>query len=132
MSVTDPIADMLTRIRNALNAKHETVIVPASKSKVAIAEILKSEGFIRDYEIVRGKTHRAIKIRLKYNDKGQGVVTGLKRISRPGLRKYVPKQEIPKVYGGLGIAILSTPRGVMTGQQAWRQNVGGEVLCYVW
>ena len=132
MSVSDPIADMLTRIRNAVMARHDYVMVPASKMKIAISGILKSEGFIRDYEVLRNKNQRTIKVYLRYDDKGQPIVSGLKRMSKPGLRTYVQKKEIPRVYGGLGIVILSTPRGVMTGQQAWRQNVGGELLCYVW
>jgi len=100
--------------------------------KLAIARILKEEGFITDYEVLRGKPHRVIKIYLKYNDNNQPVVTGLERVSKPGLRVYVQRKEIPRVYGGLGIAIVSTAKGVMTGQQAWRQRVGGELLCYVW
>jgi small subunit ribosomal protein S8 len=131
MTVTDPIADMLTRIRNALMVRHDSVLVPASKMKLSIARILKEEGFINDYEVVRGKPHRVIKVLLKYlNDKP--AISGLKRVSRPGLRVYVQKKEIPRVYGGLGIAIISTSSGVKTGQQAWRQGFGGELLCYVW
>jgi len=130
--MTDPIADMLTRIRNAVLARHDFVLVPASKMKLSIAKILKEEGFIRDYEVLRGKPQRMIKIYLKYTEKKEPVLNGLKRVSKPGLRVYVQRTEIPRVYGGLGIAILSTPKGVMTGQQAWRQKVGGELLCYVW
>ena len=132
MTVTDPIADMLTRIRNAIMVRHDSVLMPSSKLKLAISKILKEEGFINDYEVVRGKPHRTIKIHLKYRDRNQPVVTGLERISKPGLRIYVQKGEVPRVYGGLGIAVLSTPKGVMTGQQAWRQGTGGELLCYVW
>jgi len=132
MTVSDPIADMLTRIRNAIKVRHDIVLVPASKVKLSIARILKEEGFINDCEVVRGKPHRVIKIYLKYDDKNQPVLTGLERVSKPGLRVYVQQKEIPRVYGGLGIAIVSTPKGVMTGQQAWRQGVGGELLCYVW
>jgi small subunit ribosomal protein S8 len=132
MTVSDPIADMLTRIRNAIMARHENVSVPASKMKLAIARILKEEGFIANYEVVRGKQHRVIKIDLKYLGANQPAISGLKRISRPGLRVYVQKKEIPRVYGGLGIAIVSTSKGVRTGQQAWRQGSGGEILCYVW
>ncbi len=128
----DPIADMLTRLRNAVLARHEFVLVPASKMKLSIAKILKDEGFIRDYEVLRGKPQRMLKIYLKYTDKKEPILTGLKRVSKPGLRVYVQRTEIPRVYGGLGIAILSTPNGVMTGEQAWRQKVGGELLCYVW
>jgi small subunit ribosomal protein S8 len=132
MIVTDPIADMLTRIRNALMVRHDSVLVPASKIKLAIARILKEEGFITDYEVVRGKPHRTIKIQLRYLDDNKPAISGLKRISKPGLRVYVQKKEIPRVYGGLGISIISTPNGVRTGQEAWRQGTGGEVLCYVW
>lgn len=132
MSVSDPIADMLTRIRNALMAKHEYVLVPTSRIKLSITRILKEEGFISDYEVLRGKPHRVIKIYLKYMDNNQPVISGLERVSKPGLRVYVQKKEIPRVYGGLGIAILSTSKGVKTGQQAWRLGIGGELLCYVW
>ena len=130
--VTDPIADMLTRIRNAILARHDFVLVPSSKIKLAIARTLREEGFINDYEVLRGKPQRIIKIYLKYGDKKEPVLTGLKRVSKPGLRVYVQRTEIPRVYGGLGIAVLSTPKGVMTGQQAWRQKVGGELLCHIW
>lgn len=132
MNMTDPIADMLTRIRNAVAAKHDTVLVPASKMKISIAKVLKEEGFIRDYELVKEAPQRTLKLYLSYSGKKQSVLTGLKRVSKPGLRVYVQRTEIPRVYGGLGIAILSTPQGVMTGQQAWRHRVGGELLCYVW
>ncbi len=131
MTVTDPIADMLTRIRNAIMVRHDSVLVPASRMKLAITKILKDEGFISDYEVLRDKPHRTIKIYLKYSEKNQPVLTGLERVSKPGLRVYVGRKEIPRVAGGLGIAILSTSRGVMTGQQAWRQGIGGELLCYV-
>jgi small subunit ribosomal protein S8 len=133
MSITDPIADMLTRIRNAIMARHDSVLIPASKTKISIADILKQEGFITDYEVVKGNTpQRVIKIQLKYTEKKEPVLTGLKRVSKPGLRVYVGKGEIPRIYEGLGITILSTPSGVMTGRQAWRKGVGGEVLCYIW
>ena len=132
MTVTDPIADMLTRVRNAVMVRHDSVLVPSSKTKLAIANILKEEGFINDYEVVRDKTHRVIKIYLKYRDRNDPVISGLERVSKPGLRVYVQNKEIPRVYGGLGIAILSTPEGVITGQQAWRRGVGGELLCYIW
>ena len=132
MTISDPIADMLTRIRNAIMARHDSVLIPASRMKLGIARIIKDEGFINDYEVLRGKPHRAIKIYLKYDDKNQPVLSGLERISKPGLRMHVQRKEIPRVYGGLGIAILSTSKGVMTGQQAWRQRIGGELLCYVW
>ena len=132
MTISDPIADMLTRIRNAVMVRHDSVLVPTSKMKMAIAKILKEEGFISDYEVVRGKPHRIIKIHLKYDDKNQWVLSGLERVSRPGLRVYVGWKEIPRVCGGLGVAVVSTSKGVMTGQQAWRQGIGGELLCYVW
>jgi len=129
--ITDPIADMLTRIRNAVMAHHDSVLVPASRIKLSIAKILKDEGFIADYTVLRGRPQRVIKILLKYTD-GRPAIVGLERVSRPGLRMYVGRREIPRVYGGLGIAILSTSKGIMTGQEAWRRNLGGELLCYVW
>ena len=129
--VTDPIADMLTRIRNALMAHHDSVLMPASRIKLPIAKILKDEGFITDYTVLRGKPQRMIKISLKYIN-GHPAIAGLERVSKPGLRLYVGRKEIPRVYGGLGVAILSTSKGLMTGQEAWRRNFGGEMLCYVW
>ena len=132
MTTSDPIADMLTRMRNAIMVRHDSVLVPASKIKMAIANILKEEGFISDFEVMKEKTHKTIKIKLKYTGKKQSMVSGLERVSKPGLRVYVEKTEIPRVYGGLGIAIISTPKGVMTGHQAWQQGIGGELLCYIW
>ena len=132
MTTSDPIADMLTRIRNAIMVRHDQVAIPISKTKMAIAKILKEEGFITDYELPKEKTQRSIKIQLRYTGKNSPMISGLERVSKPGLRVYVEKSEIPRVYGGLGIAILSTPKGLMTGQQAWRQGIGGELLCYVW
>ena len=132
MTVSDPIADMLTRIRNAIMAKHDLVLVPSSRMKLSIARVLREEGFINDYEVLRGKPHRMIKIYLKYDDHSQSVITGLERVSKPGLRVYVERKEIPRVYSGLGIAIVSTSKGIKTGQQAWRQRTGGELLCYIW
>jgi small subunit ribosomal protein S8 len=133
MSFTDPISDMLTRIRNALVAKHESVLVPASRTKILIAKVLKEEGFIKNYEVLKGNTpQRVLKVHLSYTAKKQPAVSGLQRVSKPGLRIYCQKGEIPRVYGGLGIAILTTSQGVMTGQQAWKKGLGGEVLCYVW
>ncbi len=123
---------MLTRIRNAIMVKHDSVQVPASKVKLSIAKILKEEGFISDYEVVKGKPHRMIKVQLRYLENSKPAISGLKRMSKPGLRMYVHKREIPRVYGGLGIAILSTPKGVMTGQRARQLGVGGEILCKVW
>jgi len=132
MTISDPIADMLTRIRNAIMARHDFVLVPASRMKLSIARILKEEGFVSDYEVLRGKPQRVIKLHLKYSDKNQPILSGLERVSKPGLRVYVQRQEIPRVYGGTGIAIVSTSKGVMTGQQAWRRGLGGELLCYIW
>jgi len=132
MTISDPIADMLTRIRNAIMARHDFVLVPASRMKLSIARILREEGFISDYEVLRGKPQRVIKIYLRYGDKKQSLLSGLERVSKPGLRVHVQRQEIPRVYGGTGIAIVSTSKGVMTGQRAWRQGLGGELLCYIW
>lgn len=132
MTVSDPIADMLTRIRNAIMARHDYVLIPASRVKLSITRILKEESFVKDYEVLKGKSHRVIKIYLKYDDSNQPVISGLERMSKPGLRVYVQKKEVPRVYGGVGIAIVSTSKGVKTGQQAWRLGVGGELLCQVW
>ena len=131
--MTDPIADMLTRIRNALTAKHETVEVPASKIKVAIAEILVKEGYVKGFEVVDGAVQNNIVITLKYAPvKGQKVVTGLKRVSTPGLRVYAGVDNLPKVLNGMGIAILSTSKGILTDKEAKAQHIGGEVLAYIW
>ncbi len=131
--MTDPIADMLTRIRNALTAKHETVEVPASKIKVAIAEILVKEGYVKGFELVEGAVQDTIVITLKYAPvKGQHVVTGLKRVSTPGLRVYAGVDKLPRVLNGMGIVILSTSKGILTDKEAKEQHVGGEVLAYVW
>ena len=133
MAMTDPIADMLTRIRNANTAKHDTVDVPASKIKLAIAEILLNEGYIKGYEVVEDGTFKTIKITLKYGaDKSQKIITGLKRISKPGLRVYAGKDELPRVLGGLGIAIISTNKGIVTDKESRKLQVGGEVLAFVW
>ena len=132
MTVSDPIADMLTRIRNAVMVRHDSVLIPASRMKLSIARILKEENFITDYEVLRSKPHRVIKLYLRYSDKNQPILSGLERVSKPGLRVYVQQAEIPRVYGGMGVAIISTARGVMTGQQSRRQGIGGELLCYVW
>ncbi|MCD6299791.1 MAG: 30S ribosomal protein S8 [Dehalococcoidales bacterium] len=132
MTISDPIADMLTRIRNALMARHDSVLIPTSRMKLAIAGVLKDEGFINDYEVLKAKPHRMIKIHLKYDDKNQPVLSGLERVSKPGLRVHVQRKEVPRVYGGLGVAIVSTSQGVMTGHQAWQRGIGGELLCYVW
>ena len=133
MTMSDPIADMLTRIRNANTAKHDTVDVPASKMKLAIADILVKEGYIAKYEILEDGAFKTIRITLKYGaDKNEKIITGLKRISKPGLRIYAGSQEIPRVLGGLGIAILSTNQGVITDKEARKLHVGGEVLAFVW
>ena len=134
MSLSDPIADMLTRIRNASSARHDSVLMPASKIKVAIANVLKEEGFIKDYSVAieDGKPQPNLKVDLSYGGRKQPVLNGLQRVSKPGLRVYVQRREIPRVYGGLGMAILSTPKGVMSGQEARRNELGGEVICYVW
>ena len=132
MIVTDPIADMLTRIRNALVARHESVEVPASNMKKAIAQILLDEGYIKTVEIEEEGPQVKIKIGLKYGPNNESVVTGLRRISKPGLRVYARKEEVPKVLGGLGIAIISTSKGVMTDKKARQNNIGGEVLAYIW
>ena len=133
MTMSDPIADMLTRIRNANTAKHDTVDVPASKMKIAIADILLNEGYITKYDIVRSGSFKTIRVTLKYGaDKNEKVITGLKRISKPGLRVYASKDELPKVLGGLGTAIISTNQGVITDKEARKLNVGGEVLAFVW
>ncbi len=132
MVMTDPIADMLTRIRNANLVRHEKLEVPASNIKREIAEILKREGFIRDYEYIEDNKQGILRIFLKYGPKNERVITGLKRISKPGLRVYAKANELPRVLGGLGIAIVSTPNGVMTDKEARKQQVGGEVIAYVW
>jgi Ribosomal protein S8 len=133
MTMSDPIADMLTRIRNANIAKHDTVDIPASKMKVAIADILLKEGYIAKYDVVEKDSFNVIRVTLKYGaDKSEKIITGLKRISKPGLRIYVGRDELPKVLGGLGIAIISTNAGVITDREARKQQVGGEVLAFVW
>jgi len=132
MAISDPIADMLTRVRNAARVRHDSVMAPSSKIKIAIAKILKDEGFIADYEVVKGKPQRMLKIHLRYDDKGVPLLNGLERVSKPGLKVYIQRREVPRVYGGLGIAVISTSKGIMTGQQARRQGIGGEVLCNVW
>ncbi|HHY38803.1 MAG TPA: 30S ribosomal protein S8 [Clostridia bacterium] len=132
MATTDPIADMLTRIRNANTVYRDRVEIPGSKINRAVAEILKEEGFIRDYEWVSDKKQGMLRVYLKYGPNREKVITGIKRISKPGLRIYAKKGEIPRVLGGLGIAILSTPKGVMSDRKARALGVGGEVICYVW
>ena len=132
MSMTDPIADMLTRIRNANMVKHETVEVPASKLKVALAKVLKEEGYITDYEVKESGKFKVISITLKYDESGKSVITKLQRVSKPGLRSYSKSKNLQKVLGGMGIAIVSTPKGLLTDRKARKENVGGEVLCYVY
>jgi small subunit ribosomal protein S8 len=131
MNMTDPIADMLTRIRNAATARHTRVLIPASKMKLSIARVLKEEGYIKDIEILKDNPQGTLRLTLRYVEK-RPVLTQLKRVSKPGLRVYTKKADIPRVRGGLGIAILSTPRGLMTGTSAYKQGLGGEVVCYVW
>ena len=132
MNISDPIADMLTRIRNASRARHPEVVVPASRTKREIARILKDEGFIADFSEGRDGPTNVLRLNLKYVDGKAPVVSGLKRISKPGLRVYARKTDIPRVLGGLGINILTTPKGVMTGRQARKSGIGGEILCEVW
>ncbi len=132
MNTTDPIADMLTRIRNANSSKHKTVDIPASKMKLAIAEILFKEGYIKSYEEIQNDVQGTIRISLKYDEKGNKIIAGIKRISKPGLRVYASKEDLPKVLNGLGIAIVSTSKGVMTDKEARNIGLGGEVLAYVW
>lgn len=132
MPVTDPVADMLTRIRNALVARHEVIDMPASKMKKSIAQILLAEGFIKGYEIISDGALNTLKITLKYGPNNEKVISGLKRISKPGLRVYAKQDQVPKVLGGLGIAIISTSKGVMTDKEARQNAIGGEVIAYVW
>ena len=132
MTMTDPIADMLTRIRNANVVKHETVDVPASNMKKELARILLEEGFIRGYDVIEYGKQGIIRIQLKYGQTGERVISGLKRISKPGMRVYADKHEVPRVLNGLGISIISTSKGILTDKQARKENVGGEVICYVW
>ena len=132
MNSSDPIADMLTRIRNAVAVRHDTVLVPGSNPKVALARIMKDEGFIEDFEILRSGPQRTLRVRLRYRDKKEPVISGLKRVSKPGLRRYVGNKEIPQIYGGMGVAIISTSQGVMTGLEARRRGIGGEYICYLW
>ena len=132
MQITDPIADMLTRIRNANSAKHETVNIPASKMKEAIAKILLEEGYIKSYEVVEGDVQGIIKVTLKYGANKEKVISGLERVSKPGLRVYAGKDELPRVLKGLGVAIISTSKGIMTDKKARAEQIGGEVIAFVW
>lgn len=130
--ITDPIADMLTRIRNGIHAKHESVVVPASNAKKAIAQVLLDEGYINGYDVNEESVQGTITIDLKYGPNGEKVISGIKRISKPGLRVYVGREDVPRVLGGLGIAIVSTSKGIVTDKVAKKEGVGGEVICYVW
>jgi small subunit ribosomal protein S8 len=132
MSVTDPIADMLTRIRNAMAVRKRYVIIPSSKLKLELARVLKAEGFIEYYDVTKDRPQRMLRVQLKYTEDKAPVISGLQRVSRPGRRVYAKRQDIPLVLSGMGIAVLSTSRGVMTGRKAQRLGLGGEVLCYVW
>ena len=130
--LTDPIADMLTRIRNAGMAGHPNVLVPASKMKITLAKVLKEQGFLRDYEMVRGQRFRVMRLHLLYDENKEPLIKGIQRISRPGRRWYTGKEHIPVVYGGFGVSVLTTPQGVMAGREASKRGIGGEVLCHVW
>lgn len=132
MIVTDPIADLLTRIRNALMAKHSTVDIPFSTTKLEITKIIKSEGYIKGYKVLETEGKKSVRIHLKYDSSNNSIINGLKKISKPGRRVYVKKDNIPKVLGGLGIAVLSTSKGIMTDKSSIRSHVGGELLCYIW
>ena len=134
MSMSDPIADMLTRIRNGVQARHDSVEMPSSNIKLAIARVLRDEGFVKNFQLLEDRPFKMLKVDLQYAGTGkkEPVLTGIKRISKPGLRVYAKATSIPRVFGGLGVAVVSTPRGVMSGQQARRLNVGGEVICHVW
>ena len=132
MPVTDPVADMLTRIRNAIHARHDSLLLPHSKLKVSLAKILKEQGYLRDYDMPRGHAHPTLRLHLAFLAGREPVIRGLKRGSKPGLQVYVGKGEIPRVYGGIGTAIVSTSQGLMVGSQAWRLGIGGELVCYVW
>ncbi|MFO7783996.1 MAG: 30S ribosomal protein S8 [Thermodesulfobacteriota bacterium] len=132
MTMTDPIADMLTRIRNAVTVSSETVDIPASRLKVNIAKVLKDEGMIRNYKVLQGEPMKSLRVVLKYDEKGRPVITGLKRVSRPGCRIYSGTENIPQVLNGYGISVLSTSKGLMTDKEARKRNLGGEILCNVW
>ncbi|MEX2430523.1 MAG: 30S ribosomal protein S8 [Dehalococcoidia bacterium] len=132
MPVTDPIADMLTRIRNAQMVRHPQIELPSSKTKVSIADLLKQEGFISDYEVVKKKPQDQLRLRLKYTDGREPRIAGLKRMSKPGLRIHVQRHDVPRAFGGVGLSIVSTSQGIMTGAQAYRKGIGGELMAYVW
>jgi small subunit ribosomal protein S8 len=130
--MSDPLADMLTRIRNATSAKHGKVDIPASKIKVSLAKILKDEGYIKNYKVLRDRHHGTLRVYIKYDQANQGIITGLERVSKPGRRVYVNKKDIPFVLNGMGICVLSTSKGILTDREARKENVGGELLCNVW
>ena len=130
--LTDPISDFLNRIRNGLNAEHEEVVIPSSGLKREMARILKEQGYVRDFEVTAGEKGEVIRIKLRYTEDRDPVISGMERVSRPGRRRYVPKEEVPRVLGGMGTAIVTTSRGVMTGHEARQKGVGGEVVAYVW
>ncbi len=132
MTMTDPIADMLTRIRNGVQARHDLVEMPSSNMKVAIAKVLKDEGFVKGFQLIEDRQFKVLRVDLQYTSQKEPVLTGIKRISKPGLRVYTKATAIPRVYGGLGLAVVSTPKGVMSGQQARRLKLGGEIICHVW
>ncbi len=132
MSHSDPIADMLARIRNALAVRRDWVVLPSSKAKKAVIQVLKEADLVGDYQVSKDGPRETLRIRLKYDEEGQPAINGLRRVSKPGLRVYMNKNELPRFYGGRGISIISTPQGVMTGQEAWRKGIGGELLCYAW
>ncbi len=132
MPVSDPIADMLARIRNALLARHATLEMPSSRTKVAVARLLKEEGFIQDIDVAKKQPQDVLRLWLRYTDQQEPGITGMKRVSRPGLRIHVQRREVPRFYGGLGISVLSTSQGIMTGKEALRRGIGGELMCYVW
>lgn len=132
MTMTDPIADMLTRVRNAVQARHDSTEMPSSTMKVAIAQVLKDEGFVKGFQVMEDRPYKMLRVDLQYTGKKEPVLTGIRRISKPGLRVYTKAAAIPRVYGGLGVAVISTPKGVMSGKQARRLNLGGEVICHVW
>ncbi len=132
MPVTDPIADMLTRIRNALMVRHPQIELPSSKIKASIAEILKQEGYIADYEVQQKKPQNVLRLRLRYSERREPVIAGLKRVSRPGLRVHVQRKEVPRAFGGVGISLMSTSQGIMTGVDAYRKGIGGELMAFVW
>ena len=132
MTMSDPLADMFTRIRNAAAARHDEVRIPASNVKRAVADVLKQEGFVRQVTMSEEGPRKVLKLDLTYGEDRRALLSGIRRVSRPGLRVYVDKREIPRVFGGLGVAIMSTSQGVMSGREAWRRKIGGEVLCYVW